>query len=90
MKAAAVLAGGRLISPNVDAVVALGARSDGSGGQLVLPAVERALGGEVLAGNPTIPGSVDQPAGGPVKVPVGAIAGISSQIGYSLLMTQIR
>src|SRR5262249_34504778 len=31
MKATAVLAGGRLISPNVDAVVALGAGSDGGG-----------------------------------------------------------
>lgn len=85
MKAAAVLAGGRLISPNVDAVVALGARSDGAGGQLELPPVERVLGGDVLAANPTIPGSADQPARGPVQIPVGAIAGISSQIGFSLL-----
>jgi glycine reductase len=90
MKAAGILAGGRLIAPNVDAAVAIGARADGSGGQLELPPMERVLGGDMLAGNPTIPGSEeDQPASGPVKVPVGGIAGISSQTGFSLLRTHL-
>jgi glycine reductase len=89
MKAAAILTGGRLLSPNIDAVVALGGRGEGGGGQLELPAVERVLGGEVLPGNPTIPGNDDQPALGPVKIPVGAVAGIVSQIGYSVLRTHV-
>jgi glycine reductase len=88
MKAAAILTGGRLLSPNVDAVVALGARGEG-GGPLELPAVDRVLGGDTLAGNPTIPGNDDQPASGPVKIPVGAVAGIVSQIGYSVLRTHV-
>ena len=89
MTAAGILAGGRLIAPNVDAVVAIGARADGAS-HLELPAVARVLGGDTLAGNPTIPGSEeDQPAHGPVKVPLGGIAGISSQTGYSLLRTHI-
>jgi hypothetical protein len=89
MKAAAILTGGRLLSPNVDAVVTLGSRGDATGGQLELPPVDRALGGDILAGNPTIPGSVDQPATGPVRIPVGAVAGTVSQIGFSLLRTHV-
>jgi glycine reductase len=89
MKAAAILTGGHLLSPNVDTVVTLGSRGDAAGGQLELPPVDRALGGDILAGNPTIPGSIDQPATGPVRIPVGAVAGTVSQIGFSLLRTHV-
>jgi glycine reductase complex component B subunit alpha and beta len=84
MKAAAILSGGRLIGPNVDAVVALGAGSDG-GGTLELPPVERVLGGETLAANPTVQGFEAQPASGAVRVLAGRMAGVSSQTGFSLL-----
>ena len=88
MKAAAILAGGRLISPNVDAVIGLGAGSDG-GGTLELPPMERVLGGEVLAPNPTVPGFDDQSASGAVRVLAGRMAGVSSQTGYSLLQRHV-
>ena len=89
MKAAAILTGGRLISPNVDAVVALGPGGDGGGGYLDLPPVERVLGGDILPPNPTIPEHVDQPADGAVRVATGRIAGISSQTGFALMKRHV-
>jgi glycine reductase len=85
MKAAAVLTGGRLLSPNIDAVVVLGPGGDASGGLMDLPPADRVLGGDILPANPTIPGIADQPADGSVRVATGRIAGVSSQTGFALL-----
>jgi hypothetical protein len=83
MKAVAVVAGTRLLAPNLDAVVTIAGRYGPE--RIELPAVERVIGGDVLIVDRTNPEVPDVPVAGAVEVAISSIAGVCSQTGYSPL-----
>ncbi|MBI2910890.1 MAG: hypothetical protein HYY05_02020, partial [Chloroflexi bacterium] len=71
------------VAPGVNALVSPGLTRD----PIDLPAVDRVIGGDTVVLDPTDPSIPPAPAGGPLRLWVGDIAGAISQVGASRLTT---